>query len=162
MMEVIRSPETSIYFRHSTRHHIPDDRTLVCFGIKNPSGVYNQIFITVRQLQDCWRRSLSLTRGRVYHLQLLLALDSAVILGSESHHISMSQIRDFPFRRLLRLAGSRWRYSTPSPHGFVLVITSRHWPHRKHFSVVACIFVVLPSRCLETVAVYSPYLSVFA
>jgi hypothetical protein len=23
-----------------------------------------------------------------------------------------------PFRRLLRLAGSRWRYSTPPPHGF--------------------------------------------
>jgi hypothetical protein len=25
---------------------------------------------------------------------------------------------DFPFRRLLRLAGSRWWYSTPPPHGF--------------------------------------------
>jgi hypothetical protein len=24
---------------------------------------------------------------------------------------------DFPFRRLLRLAGSRWRYSNPPPHG---------------------------------------------
>jgi hypothetical protein len=23
-----------------------------------------------------------------------------------------------PFRRLLRLAGSRWRYSTPPPYGF--------------------------------------------
>jgi hypothetical protein len=23
-----------------------------------------------------------------------------------------------PFRRLLRLAGSRWRYSTPPPHGY--------------------------------------------
>jgi hypothetical protein len=29
----------------------------------------------------------------------------------------LSQIRDFPFRRLLRLAGLRWRYSTPPPHG---------------------------------------------
>jgi hypothetical protein len=28
-----------------------------------------------------------------------------------------SQNWDFPFRRLLRLAGSRWRYSTPPPHG---------------------------------------------
>jgi hypothetical protein len=28
-----------------------------------------------------------------------------------------------PFRRLLRLAGSRWRYSTPPPHGFSLVVT---------------------------------------
>jgi hypothetical protein len=32
-------------------------------------------------------------------------------------HILLSQIWDFPFRRLLRLAGSRWRYSTPPPHG---------------------------------------------
>jgi hypothetical protein len=30
-------------------------------------------------------------------------------------HILLSQIWDFPFRRLLRLAGSRWRYSTPPP-----------------------------------------------
>jgi hypothetical protein len=51
-------------------------------------------------------------RGRVCSLQYLMALASAVILGSESRetrdHILLSQIRDFPFRRLLRLAGSRW------------------------------------------------------
>jgi hypothetical protein len=29
----------------------------------------------------------------------------------------LSQIWDFPFRRLLRLAGLRWMYSTPPPHG---------------------------------------------
>jgi hypothetical protein len=65
--------------------------------------------------------ALSLTRGRICHLQLLLALTSALILGSESlgthGHILLPQIRDFPFRHLLRLAGSRWRYSTPPPHG---------------------------------------------
>jgi hypothetical protein len=41
-------------------------------------------------------------------------LASAVILGSESHgtrdHSLLPQIRDFPFRRLLRLARLRWRY----------------------------------------------------
>jgi hypothetical protein len=61
---------------------------------------------------------------RVCRLQLLLALTSAVILGSESHgtrgHILLSQIRDFPFRHLLRLAGLRWRYSTPPPHETLL------------------------------------------
>jgi hypothetical protein len=31
--------------------------------------------------------------------------------------ILLSQIWDFPLRLLLRLAGSRWRYSTPPPHG---------------------------------------------
>jgi hypothetical protein len=37
-------------------------------------------------------------------------------------HILVSQIWDFLFRRLLRLAGSRWRYSTPPPHGEVLYL----------------------------------------
>jgi hypothetical protein len=53
-------------------------------------------------------------------LYVLQALASAVFLGSESlgtgGHILLSQIWDFPFRLLLRLAGSRWRYSTPPPH----------------------------------------------
>jgi hypothetical protein len=92
----------------------------VCLGIKHPSGAYDQIFITVRQLRVWWSVALSLTRGRVCRLQLLLALASAVILESESRgtrdHILLSHIPDFPFRRLLRLAGSRWRYSTSLPH----------------------------------------------
>jgi hypothetical protein len=63
----------------------------------------------------------SLTRGWVCHLQLLLGLASAFSLGSESRgtrdNILLSQIRDFPFCRLLLLAGLRWRYSTSPPHG---------------------------------------------
>jgi hypothetical protein len=55
-------------------------------------------------------------RGRVCYLYMLLSLASAVFLGFESlgtrNHIWLSQIWDFPFRRLLRLAGSRWRYCT--------------------------------------------------
>jgi hypothetical protein len=54
-------------------------------------------------------------------LYMLLVFASAVFLGSESlgsrDHILLSQIWDFPFRPLLRLAGSRWRYSIPPPHG---------------------------------------------
>jgi hypothetical protein len=93
----------------------------VCLGIKHPSGAYDQIFITFKQLRVWYCGALSLTRGRVCGLQLLLALASAVILGSEFRgicdHILLSQIRDFPFRRLLRLTGLRWRYSTRPPHG---------------------------------------------
>jgi hypothetical protein len=95
--------------------------------IKHPSRAYDQIFITVRQLRVCWRGSLSLTRGRVCSLQSLLALASALILGSESSgtrdHILLSQIQDFHFRRLLRLTRLRWRYSTPPPHGISLEFT---------------------------------------
>jgi hypothetical protein len=86
---------------------------LICLGIKHPSGAYDQIFITVRQLRVCWCGALSLTRGRVCRLRLLLALASAVILVS----VILSQIRDVPFRHLLRLAEIRCRYSTPPPHG---------------------------------------------
>jgi hypothetical protein len=96
----------------------------VCLGIKHPFGAYDKIFIIVWQLQVCWCEATSLTRGRVCRLQLLLALARAVIFGSESRrtrdHILLSQIRDFPFRCLLRLAGLRWRYSTPPPHGSAL------------------------------------------
>jgi hypothetical protein len=56
----------------------------VCLGIKHPSGAYDQILINVRQLRVCSSGALSLTRGRVCRLQLLLALTSAVILGSKS------------------------------------------------------------------------------
>jgi hypothetical protein len=90
----------------------------VCLGIKHPFGAYGQIFIIAWQLRVWWFGAPSLTRGRVCRLQLQLALVSAVIFGSEFHrtrgHILLSQIRYFFFRRLLRLAGSRWRYSTLS------------------------------------------------
>jgi hypothetical protein len=93
----------------------------VCPGIKHPSRAYDHIFVTVRQLRVCWCEALSLTRRCICRLQLLLALASAVILGYESRgtrgHILLSQIRGFPFRRLLRLAGLKWRYSSLPPHG---------------------------------------------
>jgi hypothetical protein len=85
-----------------------------------PSRAHDQIFTTLWQLQSWFCVAHSLTRGRVCLLYVLLALASAVFLGYESletrDHILLSQIWDFPFRCLLRLAGSRWRYSTPSPH----------------------------------------------
>jgi hypothetical protein len=77
----------------------------VCLGIKHPSGAYDQIYIIVRQLRVCWCGALSLTRGWVWRLQVLLALASAAILGSESRgtrdHILLSQTWD---RDLLQLS----------------------------------------------------------
>jgi hypothetical protein len=72
----------------------------VYLGVKYPSGAYDQIRVTVRQLRVCWYGALSQTRGRVCRLQLLLALASALILWSESRgthdHILLSQIWDSP------------------------------------------------------------------
>jgi hypothetical protein len=135
----------------------------VCLWIKHPSGATTKFLLLLDSCGFCWCGALSPTRGRVCCLQLLLALASAVILGSESrgtrNHILLPQIRDFHFRRLLRLAGLRWRYLTRSPHGMgpiasmALLITSRHRPRRKYsFSVavqllLSCTFAEpLPSN----------------
>jgi hypothetical protein len=53
-------------------------------GVKHPGGAEDHIFITVTHLQVCWCGAPSLTRWRSCHLQLLLVLASAIILGSES------------------------------------------------------------------------------
>jgi hypothetical protein len=70
----------------------------ICLRVRHPSGAHLQISTTVRQLRVCWW-ALSLTRGWVSNLQLLLGLASAVILGYESRMIHdpilLSQIWDF-------------------------------------------------------------------
>jgi hypothetical protein len=131
-------------------------------GQSNRLRAKDHIFITVRHLRVRWYGALSLMRGRVCHLQMLLALANALIFGSDSHrtreNILPYQIRDFPFRRLLRLAELRWRYSNPPPHRnltsclitnwttLTLYILSAGTTHRKHScSTVACVSVGVPT-----------------
>jgi hypothetical protein len=76
----------SIHKTVSTKYFLmrPKHAKVRTTGIKHPSGPQDQIFITVKQLRVCRCGALSLTRGRVCRLQLLLGLASAVIVGFES------------------------------------------------------------------------------
>jgi hypothetical protein len=89
----------------------------VCLGIKHPSVAYDQVFITVRQLRVCWCGALSLSRedGSVV-CSCCWSTPAQSVSGPspvELATIFYSQNRDFSFRRFLRLAGLRWRHSTP-------------------------------------------------
>jgi hypothetical protein len=123
ILYIIHKTRTDTKFcRSRSRSHIATDGQSVSKSwCRAPSGVHDQIYITVWQLRSCFCGAPSLTRGRVCLLNILLALASAVFLGPEflgtRDRILLSLIWDFPFRRLLRLAGARWRYSTPPPHG---------------------------------------------
>jgi hypothetical protein len=76
----------------------------VCRGVKHTSGAQDQICMNISVLRICWCWTTSLMIGRVYRLQLLLALAIAVILGSESRgthdHFLLSQIGDFPILKV--------------------------------------------------------------
>jgi hypothetical protein len=121
------APRSTAACRQSQSHIATNSPSVSKSWCRTTSGAHGKIFLSVWQLRVCWYGALSLTIGRVYRLHLLLTLASAVFLGSESQgtrdHILLSQIWDFPFRRLLRLAGSRWRYSTPPPHGYHAQLT---------------------------------------
>jgi hypothetical protein len=134
----------------SQSHMAIDGRSASKSWCRSPSGDY---YLTVTVLFFCGAPSL--TRGRVCLLYMLLAFASAVFLGPESlgtrDHILLSQIWDFSFRRLLRLVGSRWRYSTPAPHGRLPIF--RLCPcitlGTDHTENAACIDeACLPRRCL--------------
>jgi hypothetical protein len=95
----------------------------VSLGVEPHLGLMTrELASTIWQLRSGFCGAPSLTRGWVCLLYMLLGLPNAVFLGSESlgtrDHILLSQIWDFPFHHILRLAGPRWKYSTPPPHGF--------------------------------------------
>jgi hypothetical protein len=51
------------------------------------------------------------------------SLSRVRVACDSSPYFTVSNLR-LPFRRLVRLAGSRWRYSTPPPHGSLLFCTA--------------------------------------
>jgi hypothetical protein len=85
----------------SQSHIATDGQSISKSWCRAPSGAHDQIFITLWQLWSCFWGALSLTRGRICLLYMLLALASIVFLESESlgtrDHILLSQICDFLF-----------------------------------------------------------------
>jgi hypothetical protein len=99
-----------------------------------PSGAHDQIFIAIWQLRSYFCGAPSLKRGRVCLLYMLLALASGAFLGSEflgtRDHILLSQIWEHSYFPSIRIKPSPFLQQN---HRFVLLITSRHGPHRKQF-----------------------------
>jgi hypothetical protein len=128
------SPETpSILFLseiESDSHIATDGQSVSKSWCPTPPGAHDQIFITVWQLQSFFFLWGALSDKRT-GLSSVYAAGPCQrnLLGSESlgahYHILLSQIRDFLFRRLLRLAGSQWKYSTPPQHGFLFLTCVR-------------------------------------
>jgi hypothetical protein len=108
-------------FKKSQSQIATDGQSVSKSWCRAPSAAHDPIFITLWQLRSCFCGVPSLTRGRVCLSYMMLVVASVVLLGSEClgtrYYLLLSQIWDFPFRRFLRLAGSRWRYSNPPPHG---------------------------------------------
>jgi hypothetical protein len=123
-----------------------------CFRVTLPLALYSQsvrldaepleahgqnLFSQINTYGHSPYITFSLRKGWVWHIQLLLVLASTFIIGSEAtpDHILLSHISDFPFCRLLRLAG---RYSTPPPHGnsilheFCSWLYTSVWPYSRH------------------------------
>jgi hypothetical protein len=116
----------------------------VCLGVQHPFWAYDQIFITVRQLRVCLCGALSLMRERICctwprqhsHSWVRVPRNSwtyftvsdsrlpqpgdpgpRIYIPHEEGGPVLPPGTEFPFRRLLRLSGLRWKYSNPPSVG---------------------------------------------
>jgi hypothetical protein len=129
----------------------------VYLWINHPSGTYDQIYycqiVAGLLMWDALSDertglSFSIVAGprQRSHSQVQVPWDSR----------PLSQIRDFSFRRLLRLAGLRWRYSILPPHEWIttlLYVTSRRPEYRSPSQTVPLLFI----RCHGNVFVNIRY-----
>jgi hypothetical protein len=103
---------TSLHTPQSQSHIAIDGQSIRKSWGQAPSGAYDQIFVTLWQL-----RSLFFWGALSDERMGLSFVYAAGPRQRSLDHILLSQILDFPYRRLLRLAGSRSRYSNRPPHG---------------------------------------------
>jgi hypothetical protein len=137
--------------------HIATDRQSINkTWCRNAFRAHDQIFITLRQLESCFSGDLSDERTGMPFVYAVGPHHSIVFQGSEflgtRDHILLSQILDFRFRRLLRLAGSRGRYSNPPPHGWPQTSKSKLcYDHR--FSRPVCLGIQNPSGAYDQIII---------
>jgi hypothetical protein len=124
------------------------------------TGLSFAIAACPRQLSHSWVR-VPLDSWPYDHILLSQIRDSPNLQGQVPVFISPKEQGDpvippgtgFPFRRLLRLAGLRWRYSNPSPRGVLLTVPfynlSARTARKTPLSIVKNVFTgTLPSnRC---------------
>jgi hypothetical protein len=96
----------------------------VSLVIKHPFGAYDQIFITCVTVTVLFLwGALSDERSGLPFVcaagPCQRSLSRVRVPWDLKPYFTVSDLR-LPFSSLLRLAGSRWRYSTPPPHGFSL------------------------------------------
>jgi hypothetical protein len=127
----------------SQSHIANDDQSVSKSWCRTSSGAHDQIFITVLTVTVLFFLWSALSDERTGLSFVYAAGPCQRFLGSESlgtrDHILLSQIWDFPFRCILRLAGSRWRYSTPPPHcslGTSIYIASGRTPRKTLSSII--------------------------
>jgi hypothetical protein len=94
-----------------------------------PSGAHGQIFITLWQLRSYSSWGVLSDEGTglsfVYAAgPCQCSLSRVRVPWDSRRYFTVSDLR-LPFCRLLRLAGSRWRCSTPPPHGLAPAQQSR-------------------------------------
>jgi hypothetical protein len=92
-----------------------------------PSGAHDKIFITVWHLRSCFCEAPFLTRGRS-GLYVCCWLLSAQSFSGPSPMGLATIFCCLRFETSLFVARSRWRYSTPPPHGrnWQLLLASRY------------------------------------
>jgi hypothetical protein len=134
-------------------------------GVRHPPGAREEIFITFRLLRVSWYEVYSLTRepsavyscywhsslgckSRRTHDHILLSGISCSNLEGQVPVFICPVIPPdtwFPFRRLLRLAGLRWRYSTRLHTGKNLTSSWSVTEREQHF-----LYFCVASRYLVT------------
>jgi hypothetical protein len=124
----------------------------VCLGIKHPSGPYNKIIITVTTVAGL------LMWGALCEEKTGLSFTTASgprqqVPCDPRPYFTVSNSR-LPFSSLPRLAGLRWRYSTPSPHGILPVFRDSDLLYDWQFA--ANQFILAPSPLRLTARFFSP------